>query len=120
MDGNPRKKFFLHHNSSKYAGKHRLKPTIGSSIIMFPIHINGSHRVALVQQKMNNKSFLFYSDDLNSSNTEEIVKFFILPLILQQNSSHQLPHGSLVHPLPISHILMNVDFMPFWLYCDGG
>jgi hypothetical protein len=67
-------KYFLDSNSSQHAKNTKHKPTISSPIIVIPLHIEGSHWVSLTRRIISNKTFFFYSDDLNNPTTATNVK----------------------------------------------
>jgi hypothetical protein len=64
-------KYFLHENSSQYSKCINHKPTLFSLIIIIPIHVHQSHWVIVTRRIVGDKIFYFYTNDLNSSDTEE-------------------------------------------------
>jgi hypothetical protein len=62
-------KYFLHDSSKAYSKKARQKPKLQTPIILIPIHIHGSHWVALSRCIINNEIYFFYVDNLNSPST---------------------------------------------------
>jgi hypothetical protein len=68
------KAFFLHEHSSKHAKKTKNKPTISSSNITIPLHVDSSHWIILVQRVINNRVFFFYCDDLNNKKHESHIR----------------------------------------------
>jgi hypothetical protein len=69
------RKFFYHdqsrnpHNGSKSKPKQHGIPTI-----LIPVHVQGSHLIAVARHETNDTTKIFYSDDLNNFETEEYVK----------------------------------------------
>jgi len=50
------------------------KPAMDSTAILIPCHVGGNHWVALVWRIIEGQVHFFYSDDLDSSHTEQAVK----------------------------------------------
>jgi len=68
------RKYFLHNFSSKYSHKTKIEPSIDSPDILIPIHIDGCRWVALNHRWINNITYFFYADDMNSPKTEDTIK----------------------------------------------
>jgi len=82
-------KYFRHEFSSRHAQSTRFKPTLLSPTIIIPIHIHNNHWITLVRRIIGKTTFFFYSNDLNSANSEEII---------QQLYSHENTSSSF-HPI---------------------
>jgi hypothetical protein len=72
-------KYFQQKNSSRHAQTTKFKPSLKSATIIIPIHINDNHWIALVRRTIETKTYFFYSDDLNSSNSEETIRSLYSP-----------------------------------------
>jgi hypothetical protein len=67
-------KYFLHSASSTYAHCQKLKPTLQTKTILIPFHVHDSHWVAIARRRVNGRTYFLYSDDMNSPQTEELLK----------------------------------------------
>jgi len=66
-------KFFLHENSSRYAHSTKVKPTLCSDIILIAFFVQASHLVVIVRRFIRGIVHFFYTDDLNSLNTYDLI-----------------------------------------------
>jgi hypothetical protein len=108
------KKYFLHSKSSRYAECTKSKPTLNTKTIVIPIHINGSHWVALVHRNSKGKIHFFYADDMNSNKTETMVKTNSLPSRLPMTSILLMQLGLPVILTHTYHIRTNLIPELYW------
>jgi hypothetical protein len=94
------------------------QPNIESPSMAIPIHINGSHWVALCRMIKNGRTYILHADDLNCPTTEREICF---PPPRREPFAWPTQYGHAVPTIPIDHIPMNVvqeQSLPWPSWCQ--